>query len=390
MGRDPVSAKTALFRESVIREMTRQALRHGAVNLSQGFPDFPAPAAIKAAACRAIRGDVNQYAVTWGAKPLRDAISRKVARDYGMRADPEKHVTVTCGATEGMLTALGAVIDPGDEVVVFEPFYENYGPDALITGARPRYVTLRAPDWSFDERELAKAFTRRTKAVIVNTPHNPTGKVFTRRELEAIAAQCRKRDVLAITDEVYEHIVCEGEHVPMATLEGMAERTITVTSLSKTFSVTGWRLGYSIAPGRIATAIRKMHDFTTVGAPHPLQVAAAELMDRPGRLFETLSGEYRGRREILYPVLEETGFRPLGRPAGAYYVMCDISGFGFPDDVAFARWLVEKGGVAAVPGSSFFRDPREGAHLLRFAYCKTPATLRKAAARLRALPRRRR
>jgi aminotransferase len=388
MGRDPVSAKTALFKESVIREMTRLALRHRAVNLSQGFPDFPAPAAIKAAACRAIRGDVNQYAITWGAKPLRDAISRKVARDYGMRADPEKHVTVTCGATEGMLTAMGAVIDPGDEVVVFEPFYENYGPDALITGARPRYVTLRAPDWSFDGRELAKAFTRRTKAVIVNTPHNPTGKVFTRAELEAIAAQCRKWDALAITDEVYEHIVCEGEHVPMATLDGMAERTVTVTSLSKTFSVTGWRLGYSIAPERIATAIRKMHDFTTVGAPHPLQVAAAELMDRPGRLFESLSGEYLERREILYPVLEETGFRPLGRPAGAYYVMCDISGFGFPDDVAFARWLVERGGVAAVPGGSFFRDPREGAHLLRFAYCKTPATLRKAAARLRALPRR--
>ncbi len=388
MLRDLINRKTGLFSESVIREMTRLALRHGAVNLSQGFPDFPAPKAIKDAACRAIRGDVNQYAITWGAKPLRDAISRKVSRHYGMKADPEKNITVTCGATEGMLTALAAVINPGDEVVIFEPFYENYGPDVLITGAKPRFVRLHAPTWTFDEQKLAAAFNRRTKAVIVNTPHNPTGKVFSRRELGSIARLCRKWNALAVTDEVYEHILYEGEHVAMASLDGMAQRTITVTSLSKTFCVTGWRLGYSIAPEKIATAIRKMHDFTTVGAPHPLQVAAAELMDRPEGLFESLSGEYLERRELLYPVLEETGFRPLGRPAGAYYVMCDISGFGFQDDTAFAQWLVETGGVATVPGSSFFRDRRDGSHLVRFAFCKKLATLREAAKRLRALPRR--
>jgi aspartate/methionine/tyrosine aminotransferase len=384
MIRDPISRKTTRFRESVIREMTRLALRHGAVNLSQGFPDFPAPKALKDAACRAIRGDVNQYAITWGAPALRQAIARKVLRDYGMRADPERQITVTCGATEGMLTALGAIINPGDEVVIFEPFYENYGPDALITGARTRHVRLRGPGWDFDDRELSAAFNRRTKAVIVNTPHNPTGKVFTREELERIARLCRRWGALAVTDEVYEHIVSEGRHVPMATLPGMAERTITVTSLSKTFSVTGWRLGYSIAPAAIAAAVRKMHDFTTVGAPHPLQAAAAELMERPGRLFSSLSAEYLERRELLYPVLEETGFRPLGRPAGAYYVMCDVSGFGFRDDAAFARALVERGGVAVVPGSSFFRDPKDGAGLVRFAYCKTLRTLREAARRLRA------
>jgi aminotransferase len=380
-----LSTKTARFTESVIREMTRLALAHGAVNLSQGFPDFPAPPALKEAAVRAVRADVNQYAITWGAKALRDAICRKVARFGGIRAHPEKNVTVTCGATEGMVAALLAVVNPGDEVVVFEPFYENYGPDAILSGARPRYVRLRPPDWSFDPAELDRAFTRRTKAIIVNTPHNPTGKVFTRAELSRIAALCRKWNALAVTDEVYEHILCEGRHVPIATLSGMAERTITVTSLSKTFSVTGWRLGYVLAPERISNAIRKVHDFLTVGAPHPLQVAAAEFMDRPGTLFDELPREYLRRRETLYPVLEETGFRPLGRPAGAYYVMCDISGFGFPDDVAFARALVSKGRVATVPGSSFFRDPRHGAHLVRFAYCKKIPTLRAAAQRLRRL-----
>lgn len=385
MARSLTSKKAVLFTESVIREMTRLALKHGAVNLSQGFPDFPAPAALKRAAVEAIRADVNQYAITWGAKPLRDAICRKAKRYNGIEADPEKNVTVTCGATEGMICALMGVINPGDEVIVFEPYYENYGPDAILSGATPRFVKLRAPDWSFDPRELAKAFNRRTKAIIVTTPNNPTGKVFSREELGSIAALCRKWNTLAITDEVYEHIVYEGEHVSLASLPGMAGRTLTVTSLSKTFSVTGWRLGYVIAPEKIATAVRKVHDFLTVGAPHPLQVAAAAFMDAPGGLFERLSAEYLERRETLYPVLEETGFRPLGRPAGAYYVMCDVSGFGFRDDVAFARWLVEKGKVAVVPGSSFFRDPRDGRRLVRFAFCKKLETLRAAAARLRAL-----
>jgi aspartate/methionine/tyrosine aminotransferase len=379
-----LTSKTASrFTESVIREMTRLALAHGAVNLSQGFPDFPAPEALKRAAVEAIHADLNQYAITWGAKPLRDAIARKAKRYNGIEADPEKNITVTCGATEGMISALMGVVNPGDEVVIFEPFYENYGPDVLLSGATPRFVKLRPPAWSFDEKELARAFNKRTKAVIVTTPHNPTGKVYTRAELETIAALCREWNAFAVTDEVYEHIVYEGEHVSMASLPGMAERTITVTSLSKTFSVTGWRLGYVIAPGRISDALRKVHDFLTVGAPHPLQVAAAKFMDQPDGLFEALSKEYLERREALYPVLEETGFRPLGRPAGAYYVMCDISGFKRESDVRFARWLVEKGKVAVVPGSSFFRNPRDGRRLVRFAFCKKLETLRAAAEQLR-------
>ena len=388
MPRVLTSKKAVRFTESVIREMTRLALRHEAVNLSQGFPDFPAPEALKEAAVRAIREDVNQYAVTWGAKALRDAICRKARRYNGLEADPEKNVTVCCGATESMMAALMAVVNPGDEVVVFEPYYENYGPDAILSGAHPRVVKLRPPEWRYDPKELARAFNRRTKAVIVNTPHNPTGKVFTREELLEIGGLCAKWNALAVTDEVYEHIVYEGRHVSMASLPGMADRTLTVTSLSKTFSVTGWRLGYCIAPAKISDAIRKVHDFMTVGAPHPLQVAAAAFMDAPDGLFERLSEEYLQRRETLYPVLEETGFRPLGRPAGAYYVMCDIGGFKAKDDVAFARRLVEEGGVAAVPGSSFFRFPRDGRRLLRFAFCKRIETLRAAAGRLRAFARR--
>ena len=360
MPRTFVAKKAAQFTESVIREMTRLAAAHGAINLSQGYPDFAAPDAIKEAACRAITSDVNQYAITWGAKPLRDALCRKYAKYNGIQADPEKNVTVTCGATEAMITALSAVINPGDEAVIFEPYYENYGPDVILSGAAPRFVRLRAPDWSFDEKELAKAFNRKTKAIIINTPNNPTGKVFTRAELEVIAGLCRKWNVLAVTDEVYEHIIYEGAHVSIATLDGMAERTITTSSLSKTFCITGWRLGYSIAPEKIAPAIRKMHDFMTVGAPHPLQVAAAALMDRPDGLFENLAQEYRERRELFYPVLVETGFKPIAKPAGAYYVMCDISGFGFRTDTEFAHWLTEFGGVATVPGSSFYRDPRRG------------------------------
>jgi aspartate/methionine/tyrosine aminotransferase len=385
VARPLTSTKAVKFTESVIREMTRLALQHGAVNLSQGFPDFPAPEALKRAAIEAIEADVNQYAITWGAKSLRDAIARKAKRYNGIDADPQKNVTVTCGATEGMICALMGIINPGDEIIIFEPYYENYGPDAILSGATPRFVKLRPPGWTFDQKELAKAFTKRTKAVIVTTPNNPTGKVFTRAELGAIAALCREWNAFAVTDEVYEHIIYEGEHVSMASLPGMAERTLTVTSLSKTFSVTGWRLGYVIAPDRVSDAVRKVHDFITVGAPHPLQAAAAAFMDAPGGLFESLSKEYLERRETLYPVLEETGFRPLGRPAGAYYVMCDISGFKRGSDVAFSRWLVEKGKVAVVPGSSFFRDPRDGRHLVRFAFCKKLDTLRAAAEKLRAL-----
>ena len=386
MPRSFVADKAKHFTESVIREMTRLAAKYGAINLSQGYPDFPAPEAIKEAARQAISDDINQYAITWGAKPLRDALCRKVAKYNGIQADPEKNVTVTCGATEAMMSTMCAIINPGDEVVIFEPFYENYGPDVLMSGATPRYITLRKPDWSFDEKELSKVFNRKTKAIVINTPNNPTGKVFTRAELEFIAKLCRKWDTLAITDEVYEHILYEGTHVSMATLDGMAERTITTSSLSKTFCITGWRLGYSIAPEKIAPAIRKMHDFMTVGAPHPLQVAAAKLMDHPDGLFENLSREYLERRELFYPVLVETGFKPIAKPAGAYYVMCDISGFGFRTDTEFAHWLTEFGGVATVPGSSFYRDPRRGYDKVRFAFCKKLDTLRAAAEKLRRLP----
>jgi aminotransferase len=386
MARSFVADKAKHFTESVIREMTRLAAKYGAINLSQGYPDFPAPEAIKEAARQAITADINQYAITWGAKPLRDALCRKYAKYGGLQLDPEKNVTVTCGATEAMMSTMCAVINPGDEVVIFEPFYENYGPDVLMSGATPRFVTLREPDWSFDEKELAKAFNKKTKAIVINTPNNPTGKVFTRGELEFIAKLCRKWDTLAITDEVYEHILYEGTHVPMAALDGMAERTVTVSSLSKTFCITGWRIGYSIAPEKIAAAIRKMHDFMTVGAPHPLQVAAAKLMDNPDGLFENLSKEYLERRELFYPVLVETGFKPIAKPAGAYYVMCDISGFGFRTDTEFAHWLTEFGGVATVPGSSFYRDPRRGYDKVRFAFCKKLETLRAAAEKLRRLP----
>lgn len=386
MARSRISAKAARFTESVIRDMTRLADRHGAINLSQGFPDWPAPEALKEAACEAIRADVNQYAVTWGAKPFRDALARKYARFADLTVDPETMITVCCGATESMISALLAVIDPGDEVVIFEPHYENYGPDVVLTGAVPRFVHLRGPDWSMDEEEVRRAFNDRTKAVIINTPNNPTGKVFTREELGFLAELCRKYDALAVTDEVYEHILSEGEHVHMASLEGMAERTITTSALSKTFSVTGWRLGYCIASPEITGAIRKVHDFLTVGAPHPLQVAAAKLMDAPGTLYEDLHREYLERRELFYPALQAADLRPFSRPKGAYYVMCDISRFGFPDDTAFARWLVSEGGVAVVPGSSFYVDPAEGRNLVRFAYCKRLDTLRRAAERLSSLP----
>jgi aminotransferase len=386
MPRSPVADKAKRFTESVIREMTRLAARHGAINLSQGYPDFAAPEALKEAACRAIRSDINQYAITWGAKPLRDALCRKYATYNGIQADPEKNVTVTCGATEAMISTMSAIINPGDEAVIFEPYYENYGPDVILSGARPRFVPLRPPDWSFDEKELAKAFNKRTKAIIINTPNNPTGKVFTRAELETIAELCRKWNALAVTDEVYEHIIYEGRHVSMATLDGMAERTVTTSSLSKTFCITGWRLGHAIAPEAITSAIRKVHDFLTVGAPHPLQVAAAHLMDHPEGLFENLPREYQERRELFYPVLVDGGFKPIAKPAGAYYVMCDISDFGFRTDTEFSRWLVEKGGVATVPGSSFYSDPSDGHGQVRFAFCKKLETLRAAADKLRNLP----
>ncbi len=362
--------------------MTRLAHRHGAVNLSQGFPDFPAPAAIKQAAADAIFGDLNQYAVTWGAPPLRQAITADFNRRYGAAMDPDRHVTVCCGSTEAMMATMMAIIDPGDEVIVFEPFYENYGPDAILSGATPRYVTLREPDWSFDDEELAAAFNDKTRAIIINTPNNPTGKVFTRVELERIAALCLKWGVIAVTDEIYEHILFDGtKHVPLATLDGMAERTVTINSLSKTFSVTGWRVGWTLAPEDISGAIRKVHDFLTVGAAAPLQQAGVAALSMPDSYYAGLAAGYQRRRDMLEGILTKAGF-VCYKPSGAYYTMTDISGFGFSDDVAFARHLVTEIGVAAVPGSSFYRDTALGRTKLRFCFCKKDETLNAAAERL--------
>jgi len=376
-----LAERTAGFTESVIREMTRLVAMHGGINLAQGFPNFPAPSEIKDAAKRAIDGDVNQYAITWGAPSLRRALARTYGELYGMDVDPERMITVTCGATEAMVSALLAIVDPGDEVVVLEPFYENYGPDAAICGARPVYVPIRHPALRFEEEELRRAFSPRTKAVIVNTPNNPTGRVFDRTELELIAELCQEHDVIAVTDEIYEHIRYEGAHIPLATLDGMADRTITISSASKTFSVTGWRVGWIVAPAELTAGIRKVHDFLTVGAPAPLQEAVAEALALGRPYFDKLSAGYRARRELLFGALETAGFSPR-LPQGAYYILCDISGFGFDDDTAFARWLITEVGVAGVPGSSFFSRPELGRDLLRFTFCKTDEVLRDAGERL--------
>ena len=383
--RPRTSQKASRFTESVIREMTRLANQHGAVNLSQGFPDFPAPEAIKIAACEAVMADINQYAVTWGAKALRDAIAADFSDRYGVSVVPDQRVTVCCGSTEAMMATMLAIVDPGDEVIVFEPFYENYGPDAILSGATPRYVTLHEPDWTFDPDALAAAFSNKTRAIIINTPNNPTGKVFSREELELIASLCRKWGAIAITDEIYEHILYDGaRHIPMASLDGMADRTITINGLSKTFSVTGWRVGWTIAPPDITSAIRKVHDFLTVGAAAPLQAAGAKALSLATEYYRGLSASYAVKRDRLLGILTDAGFTCFA-PRGAYYIMTDISAFGFPDDVAFARHLVTEIGVAAVPGSSFYRDSDAGRTKLRFCFCKKDETLAAGEARLAAL-----
>jgi aminotransferase len=382
-----VSAKSDQFTESVIRGMTRLCEEHGGVNLAQGFPDFPAPPELKEAAKRAIDDDYNQYAVTWGTSEFRQAIAAKMARHNRIHCDPDSEVTVTCGSTEAMIAALLAVVNPGDEVVVFEPFYENYGPDAVISGATPRYVTLRPPHFTFDAGELRAACSARTKAIIVNTPHNPSGHVFTRAELEQIAAVCREVDCLAITDEIYEYILYDARpHVSLASLPGMRERTITISGLSKTYSVTGWRLAYAVAAPALTAAIRKMHDFLTVGAPHPLQCAGVVALRLPEGYYRQLVAEYAARRALLCDALTAAGLRSI-TPEGAYYILADIAPFGFPSDVAFCEWLVREIGVAAVPGSSFYHHPELGRHLIRFTFCKREDTLREAARRLAQLPR---
>jgi aspartate/methionine/tyrosine aminotransferase len=379
------SQRTRHFSESVIREMTRLAIHHGAVNLAQGFPDFSAPEALKQAARQAISQDFNQYAITWGAKSLRHAIAAKYRRTYGLELDPETEITVCCGSTEGMIDSLTAVTNPGDEVVIFEPFYENYGPDTKLCGAVPRFVRLHPPDWSFDPDELRRAFSPRTKAIILNSPNNPTGKVFSPEELEVIAALCQEFDALAITDEIYEHITYDGaQHIPIMTLDGMRNRTLLVNSMSKTFAVTGWRVGWVIAAPDLSDSIRKVHDFFTVGAAAPLQEASAIALTFGDEYYRHLGEEYTRRRDMILPILESAGF-PCFPPRGAYYVIADISGFGFADDLSFVRHLVENVGVAAVPGSSFYHHPSHGRQQIRFCFCKKYETLKRAGEKLSTL-----
>ena len=366
------------FTESVIREMTRLALQHNAINLAQGFPDFPCPAELKTAACDALHADINQYAITWGARDLRHALARRVEQYNGMAYDPETEITVTCGSTEAMMAGLLATIRPGDEVIVPAPFYENYGPDTQISGAVPRYVRL-GDDLSIDEEAWKAAFTKKSRAIIINTPNNPTGKVFSRSELSFIADLCSDYNMVAITDEIYEHILYDGKkHVSIATLPGMRDRTITIGSFSKTYSVTGWRVGYALAGREITSRLRKVHDFLTVGAPAPLQHACVTALDLPESYYRELAGDYDRKRKILYNGLKNAGFS-CELPEGAYYIFSDIAGFGM-DDVTFARHLVEKAGVAAVPGSSFFHGG--GETKLRFTFSKKDETLHEACRRL--------
>jgi aminotransferase len=380
-----LSHKAARFTESVIRGMSVEAARHKAVNLAQGMPDFPAPAEVKAAACRAIEADINQYAITWGAKRLREALAEHCAWHLGLTVDPESEITVTCGSTEAMLVALLSIINPGDEVILSQPFYENYWPDCVLAGAVPRFVPLRPPGWRFDPVDLANVFNDRTKAIVLCNPNNPTGTVFSRADLEAIAALCLKWDVIAITDEIYEHIIFDGRpHVALATIDGMRARSVTISGMSKTYAVTGWRVGTMIAPPHLTHAFRQVHDYVSIGAAAPLQEAGAVAYRLPRDYYTRLAADYQGRRDRLCSALTQLGFG-LEPPQGAYYVMTDISAFGADDDVAFARHLVRDLGVATVPGSSFFHDKSLGRQFIRFCFCKQDSTLDAAIERLRKL-----
>jgi aspartate/methionine/tyrosine aminotransferase len=370
------------FADSVFGEMTRLARLHNAVNLSQGFPDFEAPQAIKDAACAAIQSEQNQYAPPYGTKAFRDAIASDFTRRYGVRLVADEQVTVCCGSTEAMMASMLACVDPGDEVIVFEPFYENYGPDAVLAGAEPKYVRLREPEWRFDPDELKQAFSNRTRAIVINSPNNPTGKVFTREELQVIAELCQKWDVLAISDEIYERVVFSGRaHVPMASIPGMADRTITTSGLSKTYSVTGWRIGWAISPPSLTGGIRKIHDFLTVAAPTPFHDAGVAALSLPDTFYEHLAADYEKKRDLMVDILGRHGFTSY-QPGGAYYVMADVSRFGFASDSEFAHYLVKEIGVATVPGSSFYIDPAAAPQTVRFCFSKRDETLFEADRRL--------
>jgi aspartate/methionine/tyrosine aminotransferase len=386
-----ISKRVQGFTESVIREMTRVNNQHDGINLAQGMPNFPPPKEIIEAAHRAIDGDFHQYAITWGTPRLRQAIADKYRKFYGMEIHPDRHVTVCCGSTETMLATLMAVLNPGDEVIIFEPFYENYGPGCIMSQAEPIYVPLEPPDFSFDPDRLRKAVSPRTRAIIFNSPNNPSGKVFSRAELQVIADVCLEHDLLAITDEIYEHIVYDGaQHIPIATLPGMAERTITISGISKSYSVTGWRIGYAVASAELSLGIRRAHDFITVGAPHPLQEAAVTALNLPDSYYVYLRESYQARRDLLFRKVEEAGFRAF-KPRGAYYILTDVAHwlpeYGCADDHEFAMFLVKKIGVATVPGSSFYSTKDLGRTKIRFCFPKTDDMLIEAGRRLQKLRR---
>jgi aminotransferase len=383
MGKNRLSERVNCFTESVIRDMTRVALRYGAINLAQGFPDFEAPMELKEAASKAVFDDYNQYTITWGLPELREAISEKVKKYNGIECDPESEITVTCGTTEAMMATMLAIINPGDEVVVFEPFYENYGPDAIVSGAKPRYVALKGEKFEFDEEELKNAISDRTKAIIVNTPHNPTGKVFKKHELKLIADLCEDYDVIAVTDEVYEHLIYDGKkHISIATIGNMAERTVTISGVSKTYSVTGWRIGYAIAPKDITLGIRRAHDFLTVGAPAPLQKASVTALQLPESYYRELVEIYDRKRRMLYEALKNSNF-DCHLPEGAYYILADFGGKMEMDDLEFSLYLTREVGVAPVPGSAFYHTRELGRTKVRFTFSKKDETLEEATRRLR-------
>jgi aspartate/methionine/tyrosine aminotransferase len=380
------AARVGRFTESVIREMTRLADDHGAINLAQGFPDFDPPEELVAAAKRAVDEGYNQYPVTWGSPRFREAIAAKYARFGWPELDPETEIVVTCGSTEAMVASFLALVDPGDEVLLLEPYYENYGPDAFLAGAVPRFVPMSPPDWSLDIERLAAAIGSKTRAIVLTTPHNPSGKVFDEEELKAIADLCLAHDLLVFTDEIYEHIVYDGrKHVSIALLPGMRERTVTISALSKTYSVTGWRVGWAVAAPTLMPAIRKVHDFLTVAAPAPLQEAGVVAVGMPDSYYEELVRGYEERREVFFGLVEGSGFE-LSRPQGAYYALAWIGPLrerlGIANDTQFCRELVLRAGVASVPGSSFYENPADGRDLIRFAFPKRLDTLREAGARL--------
>jgi aminotransferase len=376
------------LRESIIREMTRLALEHDAVNLSQGFPDFAPAPEILAAAHRALDEGFNQYAVTWGVPALRQAIQRYMQKWYALDYDATRHITVTCGVTEAIVAALMATVNPGDEVIIIEPYHENYVAACVFAGALPVFVALEPPRYELDVERLRRAFSKNTRAILVNTPHNPTGRVFTRAELEAVAALCREFDAVCITDEIYDQIIYDDRaHIPMATLEGMYERTITIGGLGKTFALTGWRLGYACTPEPLSTALRTVHDFTTICAPAPLQHAAVAALSMPDAYYTQLKRDYHWRRAKMMGILEEAHLRALA-PEGAYYVLADFSEWWqslngrIADDFQFAEYMTREVGVAVVPGSSFYHTQGLGSRQVRFAFAKKPETLDAAQARL--------